>query len=71
LGRSRGSACFPVNQDFAISIIGAMSDMDPGFLARIIDRVVANARVIQEGTEGGCTSGIITLGVSYSSALLP
>src|SRR5277367_5152292 len=32
-----------------------MSDMDPGLLARIIDRVVANGRVIRRAPEGGCS----------------
>ncbi len=41
-----------------------MSDMDPGLLARIIDRVVANARVIRRAPEAVALAGIITLGVS-------
>jgi hypothetical protein len=67
LGRSRGSTCFHVNQDFAISIIGALPDMDPGLLGRIIDRVVANARVIRRAPEAVALLGIIMLGVSYSA----
>jgi hypothetical protein len=41
-----------------------MSNMDPGLLARIIDRVVANARVIRRAPEAVALVGIITLGVS-------
>jgi hypothetical protein len=39
--------------------------MDHGFLAPIIDRVVANARVIRGAPEAVALVGIITLGVSY------
>jgi hypothetical protein len=39
--------------------------MDPGLLAGIIDRVVANARVIRGAPEAIALVGIITLGVSY------
>jgi hypothetical protein len=39
--------------------------MDHGFLAPIIDRVVANARVIRGASEAVALVGIITLGVSY------
>jgi hypothetical protein len=39
--------------------------MDPGLLARIIDRVVANARVIRRAPEAVVLVGIITFGVSY------
>ena len=42
-----------------------MLDMDFGFLAPIIDRVVANARVIRRAPEAIALVGIITLGVSY------
>jgi len=42
-----------------------MSDMDSGLLARIIDHVVANARVIRGAPEAVALVGIITLGVSY------
>ena len=44
---------------------GAMSDMDPDLLVRIVDRVVANARVIRGAPEAIALVGIITLGVSY------
>jgi hypothetical protein len=44
---------------------GLMTDMDPGLTARIIDRVVANARVIRGAPEAVALVGIITLGVSY------
>ena len=39
--------------------------MNPGLLARIIDRVVANARVIREAPEAIALVGIITFGLSY------
>jgi hypothetical protein len=39
--------------------------MDAGLLARITDRVVANARVIRGAPEAVALMGIITLGVSY------
>ena len=39
--------------------------MDAGLLARIIDRVVANARVIRGAQEAVALVGTITLGVSY------
>jgi hypothetical protein len=42
-----------------------MSDMDPGLLARVVDRVAANARVIRGTPEAVALVGIITLGVSY------
>jgi len=39
--------------------------MEYGFLARIIDRVVANARVIRRAPETVALMAIITLGLSY------
>jgi hypothetical protein len=39
--------------------------MSPGLLARIIDRVGANARVIRPAPEAVALVGIITLGISY------
>jgi hypothetical protein len=39
--------------------------MEHGFLVRIIDRVVANARVIRGAPETVALTGVITLGVSY------
>ncbi len=42
-----------------------MSDMDPGLLAQIIGRVVANARVIGRAPEAVALAAIITFGVSY------
>ena len=39
--------------------------MNPGLLAPIIDRVVANARVIRGAPEAVALVGIITLAVSY------
>jgi hypothetical protein len=39
--------------------------MDAGLLARITDRVVANARVVRGAPEAIALMGIITLGVSY------
>jgi hypothetical protein len=42
-----------------------MSDMDPGLFPRIIDRFVANARVIRRAPEAVALVGIIMLGVSY------
>jgi len=42
-----------------------MLDMNPGLLARIVNRVVANARVIRRAPEAVALVGIITLGVSY------
>jgi len=39
--------------------------MEHGFLARIIDRVVANARVIRGAPEAVALVGIVTLGISY------
>jgi hypothetical protein len=42
-----------------------MSDMEHGFFPRIIDRVVANARVIRGAPEAVALVGMITLGVSY------
>jgi hypothetical protein len=39
--------------------------MEHGFFARIIDRAVANARVIRGAPEAVALVGIITLGVSY------
>jgi hypothetical protein len=65
LARSRGPTCFRVNQDPVTSIIQAMSDMEHGFFPRIIDRAVANARVIRGAPEAVALMGIITLGVSY------
>jgi len=52
-------------KDSVISIIGAMSEMEHGFPTRIIDRAVANARVIRRAPEALALVGIITLGVSY------
>jgi hypothetical protein len=65
LGRSRASTRFRVNQDLVTSITAAMSDMDPGLLTRIIDRAVANARVIRGAPEAVALVGIITLGLCY------
>jgi hypothetical protein len=65
LARSGGPSCFRVNQDPVTSIIRAMSDMEHGFFPRIIDRAVANARVIRRAPEAVALVGIITLGVSY------
>jgi hypothetical protein len=45
--------------------MGVISDMKHGFFARIIDRAVANARVIRGAPEAVALVGIITLGVSY------
>jgi len=42
-----------------------MSDMDLGLLARIIDRVVANARVIRRAPEAVALVAIFTMGVFY------
>jgi uncharacterized coiled-coil protein SlyX len=39
--------------------------MEHGFVARILDRVVANARVIRGAPEAVALVGIITLGISY------
>ena len=39
--------------------------MEYGFVARILDRVVANARVIRRAPEAVPLLGIITLGISY------
>jgi hypothetical protein len=65
LSRSHGYTCFRVNQDSVIPIIAVMSDMDPGFLARIIDRLAANAWVIRGAPEAVALVGIVTLGISY------
>jgi hypothetical protein len=54
-----------LTKDSVISIIGAMSDMEHGFFPRIIDRTVANARVIRGAPEAIALVAIITLGVSY------
>ena len=42
-----------------------MSDMEHGLIARIVDRAVANARVIRRAPEAVVLVGIITFGVSY------
>jgi hypothetical protein len=39
--------------------------MEHGFFARIIDRVVANARVIRGAPEAVALVGIVTLGIAY------
>jgi hypothetical protein len=39
--------------------------MQQGLLGRIIDRAVANARVIRGAPESVALAGIITFGVSY------
>ena len=56
---------FVLTKESVISIIGAISDMEHGFFPRIIDRAVANARVIRRAPEAVALVGIITLGVSY------
>jgi hypothetical protein len=56
---------FVLTKDSVIAIIGAMSDMEHGFFPRIIDRAVADARVIRGAPEAVALVGIITLGVSY------
>jgi hypothetical protein len=48
-----------------MSITEAMSDMDSGFLARIIDRAVATARVIRGAPEAITITVIVAVGISY------
>lgn len=42
-----------------------ISDMEHGLITRIVDRAIANARVIRGAPEAVVLVGIITLGVSY------
>ena len=42
-----------------------ISDMEHGLITRIVDRAIANARVIRGAPEAVTLVGIITLGVSY------
>jgi hypothetical protein len=56
---------FRVNYNFCRAICKAISNMNPGLLARIIDRIVTNARVIRGAPEAVALVGIITLSVSY------
>jgi len=46
-------------------ISAAVWNMEHGFFQRIIDRAVANSRVIRRAPEAVALVGIITLGVSY------
>jgi hypothetical protein len=63
-GYSRASTSF-VLTIFYHGIAKVKPEMEHGFLVRIIDRVVANARVIRGAPEAVALMGIITLGVSY------
>src|SRR5262245_21110027 len=56
---------FSCNQESVISIIGGRSEMEHGFPTQIIDRVVANARVVRWAPEAAALVGIITFGGSY------
>jgi hypothetical protein len=64
-GRRRASTVFCVNHNFVVSIAKVKSEMERGFLARIIDRVAANARVIRRAPEAVALMGIMVVGVSY------
>src|SRR5215470_13499538 len=52
-------------RDTGASIAGTMDEMERGLLARLIDRAVANARVIRGAPEAIALTAIIAVGVSY------
>ena len=54
-----------VNHNSVTPIAKVKSEMERRFLIRVIDRIVANARVIRAAPEAVALIGIITLGFSY------
>jgi len=56
---------FRVNHNSVTLITKAKSEMEHGFLARIIDRVAANARVIRRAPEAIALTALVAVGISY------